>query len=223
MKKKYYIYIFIILVVFGLFNIGIGIFKSPKKNKNSNKEYDESKIIINNDQKDIIELLERYDSSNYRLTIYYTVNNKDKNVLIEYNNNIEKITVDGNYYYADYTNKIYYNNAGKDSITQERFMSLLLDVFRTGMIVSQSKDNKNIYTFSLNKNILNKLVNTSNSYPYLNNSLVSNSSEYKNSHIVFINDATYDALNIMVYVNDKQIVMFNLYDYGKVENISLPN
>ena len=223
MKKKYYIYIFIILVVFGLFNIAIGIFKSPKKNKNSNKEYDESKIIINNVQKDIIGLLERYDSSNYRLTIYYTVNNKDKNVLIEYNNNIEKITVDGNSYYADYTNKIYYNNAGKDSITQERFMSLLLDVFRTGMIVSQSEDNKNIYTFSLNKNILNKLVNTSNSYPYLNNSLVSNSSEYKNSHIVFINDATYDALNIMVYVNDKQIVMFNLYDYGKVENISLPN
>ena len=102
-------------------------------------------------------------------------------------------------------------------------MSLLLDIFRTGMIVSKSKDNKNVYTFSLNKNILNRLVTNSNTYPYLNNSLVMDDAVYKNAHIVFFNDVDNDTLGITVYVNDELLVMFDLYDYGKIENISLPN
>lgn len=221
MKKKYYIFIFIILVVFGLFNIGIGIFKGSKEKKNI--EYDESKIIIGDIQKDVIKMLERYDSSNYHLNIYYKVNKTDRNVLIEYNNNVEKITIDNNSYYADYNNKIYYNNGVKENITQEKYMSLLLDIFRTGMIVSKSKDNKNVYTFSLNKNILNRLVTNSNTYPYLNNSLVMDDAVYKNAYIVFLNDVENDTLGIMVYVNDELLVMFDLYDYGNIENISLPN
>ena len=55
------------------------------------------KIIIGDIQKDVIKMLERYDSSNYHLNIYYKVNKTDRNVLIEYNNNVEKITIDNNF------------------------------------------------------------------------------------------------------------------------------